>query len=355
MSNTRAAQRRARKASLTTGVDAPQDQIQLQNPVAEHHAAFIFGNAQYCDRVVEQDSAKGETLVICGAGPSLAEDAGTWCRKGDQVWGCNSAMPWLVAQGYPVTHGFTIDQTAHMCAEWESAPPVEYLVASTIHPHLTTLLLAHQRRLTWFHNFVGIKRPPVQYGICLDCEAMVPDVLNEHPECLHARTETRLENYEDWMYMALYPGTVRAGSGLNAVTRAIDVALFMGFARIIVLGADCCLRVRNPLPEGVVPGTLAYTRWLNEEVVMHADGSSALSSGATPVTLQGMIDGRRFLTKPDMSITAVWLEVMRRKLKGRLEVIGDGLPNALRNKSLKYLNRLPALVDSRGRPMQINL
>lgn len=330
-------------------------QITLQNPVANQFPAFIFGNAQFCDRVAEQDSAAGQTLVICGAGPSLAEEAAEWCPKGDQVWGCNSAMPWLVAQGHKVTHGFTIDQTAHMCVEWQSPPDVEYLVASTIHPHLTSLLLAHQRRITWFHNFVGIDRPPVEYGVCLDCNAMIPDVRGEGGDCPHARVDTRRELYEDWMYMALYAPTIRAGSGLNATTRAIDVALFMGFKRIIVLGADCCLRLKAPSPEGAVPGSAEYMRWLEHEVVMHADGSGALSSGATPVTIGGKIDGRFFLTKPDMSITAVWLEVMRRKLKGRLELVGDGLPNALRHKSEKFLRRMPALVDSRGKPVTLNI
>ena len=94
-------------------------------------------------------------------------------------------------------------------------------------------------------------------------------------------------DYEDWLYIQLYPSTVRAGSGLNSVTRAIDVALFMGFARIIVLGADCALRVSQPLPSGVVAGTPAFRRWLEESVEMHADGGSAVASGATETTCGG--------------------------------------------------------------------
>ena len=57
-----------------------------------------------------------------------------------------------------------------------------------------------------------------------------------------------------------------------------------------------------PKPE---EGPEAHNRWLRESVVMHADGGHALTSGATAITLTGVIDGREWLTKPDM-ITELW-------------------------------------------------
>ena len=75
-------------------------------------------NATACERVVETGSAQGQHIVICGAGPSLREHAAEWCPQGDQVWGCNSAATYLQNNGHRITHGFTIDQTSHMLAEW---------------------------------------------------------------------------------------------------------------------------------------------------------------------------------------------------------------------------------------------
>jgi hypothetical protein len=333
---------------------APGQHIVLKNPVREHFKAFICGNATICERVVQAGSAEGQTLILCGAGPTLRDHAEQWCPRGDQVWGCNSAMTWLHTQGYPVTHGFTIDQTPHMLEEWATVPDIEYLLASTVHPHLVQLLQGAQRSIAFFHNYVGIDARPVEYCACGHDHARVADGMA--PTCAHCPCtayEPRRMDYEDWLYIQLYPPTVRAGSGLNSVTRAIDVALFMGFARIIVLGADCALRVSRPLPRGVMAGTPAFRRWLEESVEMHVDGGNAVASGATETTIDGVIDGRYWLTKPDMMITAVWLERWRRKLGRRLTLIGDTLPKALRGKPEAYLDRLPAMVDTQGNPLRL--
>jgi hypothetical protein len=344
----------------------PGQEIQLLSPQVNNYGAFILGNAQFCDRVVEQDSHKGQHLILCGAGPSLADDAAEWIPKGDVVMGCNSAATWLIDNGYRCDFALTIDQNPEMVAEWASAPDVEYILASTAHPHLVEYLLSKGRTLRFFHNFVGIQRPPVSYAMCHGCGVTTDAGTLACPACQGAEMETQTVAYEDWMYMALYPGTVRAGSGLNAVTRAIDVARFMGFSRITVLGADCALRLKSKPPTDYVAGSKEHMDWLRNETVMHADGGSALASNATPVTLGGEIDagtadetvregqGVWWETKPDMMISAVWLEQMRRKLP-ELELIGETLPNALRLKSTAFLSRLPKMVDSSGKDIQFSL
>lgn len=319
-------------------------EIALQNPVASSFPAFIVGNAPHCDYVVEEGSAKGQRLVLCGAGPSLREEITTYAPGADQIWGCNSALPYLVDQGVPVTHGLCVDQTAEMVREWWTAPDVEYLVASTIHPHLTEHLLAHGRKLRWFHNFVGVKKPPVQLP---DDEGVM-----------------RLLSYEDWLYITLYPGTIRAGSGLNSVTRALDVALHMGFAHIDVLGADCYMRVKSRPPDAHIHSP-EFQAWLRNETTMHADGGNALASNQSPLTLGAEIDpgtpddtvrpghGRWYQTKIDLVISAVWLVKMEQHHKGRIQVHGDTLPFALRNKTNAYLARLPGSVSVDGKPIEI--
>jgi hypothetical protein len=368
--------------------------VQLVNPVAHQFAAFAVGNATMCDRVVERDSAKGQHIVICGAGPSLAEEAHRFCRSGyDQLWGCNSALIWLLDNGYQPTHGFTIDQTAHMVEEWYDAPDVEYLVASTVHPHLTEWLQSKGRTLTHFHNFCGMRGDPVEYGVCPACKLAHSPGMETGP-CNQCGGELTVQamTYEDWLYMALFPPTARVGSGLNSVSRAIDLAVFMG-ARMTVLGADCAMRIKSP-PRGTL-GSREHKQWLKQDVVMHADGSDPLRSGATATTMGAEIDTPRnrfvrwfirrtlnvpvlnrirhlpslawglyrldllytprwWQTKPDMAITAVFLSDMADHYGRRLRLIGDTLPNALVGKDRSYLERLPSIVDGKGNVVSFN-
>lgn len=349
---------------MTTSADST---VTLNNPVAEHFPAFVVANATMREEwelarlaevapdavvalaarvasmtpeelfdarralatahgatyMVEEGSAAGQHIVLCGAGPSLAEHIAEWAPQADQLWGCNSAMPWLLAQGYRATHGFTIDQTPMMLAEWASVPEVEYLVASTVHPHLVELLHSRGRTVRFFHNYVGMPGEPVEAA------------------------DGTLLCFEDWLYSGIFPSCVRAGVGLNAVPRAIDVARYMGAARITVLGADCALRLTAPKPDAEM-GSPERQRWLREHTVMHADGGSALASGATPITFGGLIDGRHWETKPDLVITAQALREMADLDPERIRLIGDTLPNALTGQSAEFLARLPKLTNARG-------
>lgn len=325
--------------------------IVLENPVADHFATFIYANSLHCMRVAEMNSAKGQHIVICGAGPTLADHAEEWCRKGDQVWGCNSALPYLVKHGHKVTHGITVDQTPHMIGEWFTAPDVEYLIATSCHPNLAEYLLSKGRGITFFHNFVGLKERPVAFSECRKCKTLYEDLTVKRCKC-GGRVRQGAMTYEDWMYMTLYPPTVRTGSGLNTVTRAIDLALFMGAARISVLGADCALRIPRRPPDAPAnsPERLAWLR----ETVMHADGGDALASGATGITMGGEIDGRYWETKPDMIISAQWLVHMAKKHGRRLKLVGDTLPNALMDKDDAFMARLPKLTGPDGEPMKFH-
>lgn len=344
----RARQKHEKKAGERLRLDEGGQRIKLENPVAQHYEKFIVGNSQYCDNVLEADSRTGQTVVICGAGPSLRDHAAEWCPQADEVWGCNSALTWLIDEGHKVTHGFCIDQTPAMLNEWASAPDVDYLLASTVHPHLTEHLLRHERTLHWFHNFVGINRPAVAY-----CECGHDEDQHDGPCCTRCDEcegyDERAMAYEDWMYTALYPPTARAGSGLNSVSRAIDIAHFLGFERIVILGADCALRLKSQLSPTVEVGSAEHIEWLETQTEMHADGGSALASGATGVTLGGEVDGRWWESKPDLIITAVFLVKMQQAIGAdRLIMIGDTLPNALVGKDDDFLRRLPALTDSDG-------
>jgi hypothetical protein len=256
-----------------------------------------------------------------------------------------------VDNGYNPTHGFAIDQTPELIEEWYSAPKVEYLLASTCHPHLVEYLLDHDRAVRFFHNYVAIDMPDV---IMCECGH---DAAQHDPTCAACdctEYEEVILPYEDWLYVLLYSQTVRVGSGLNSVTRAIDLANFYLADKITVLGADCALRTKSPKPADAYPGSEARRKWLREEVIMHADGGNALAANASELTLGGYIDGRWWETKPDLVISAVFLVKMAEKYP-HLRLIGDTLPNALRDKPSDFLSQLPKLVDSRGNELEYEI
>ncbi len=293
--------------------------IHLANPAADDFARHVAENAEYCTAVVEPGVARGQHLVLCGAGPSLAETI-AYCADGDQVWATNGALPWLIANGHRVTHGFTVNQFAAMTALWSPAPDVEYMLASTVDPALSALVYIAGRPATYFHNAV-----------------LLPE--------------------QDELYAKLYPPTICAGSGLNAVTRALDVADFMGFERITVLGADCCLRV----PPGHPPrssvtaaaGSAEYMNWL-AGTIMHVNGENPIDGGCPPLTLSGVIDGREWVGQADLWITMQWLVRMAKASNGKIRVIGDGLATAMMDKPTAFLDRLPMQVwDSTGKIVKI--
>ncbi len=342
------------EAEEVTAATAPNpvdtSNITLRNPVAAHFASFIFGNATQCDNVFHENSHVGKTLVIAGAGPTLAETAAKFCPRGDEVWGCNSAAVWLHENGHKITHGFTVDQTAHMIAEWASIPPIDYYIATSCNPNLGKMLADAGRTVTYFHNYVGVTGGPVSYAVCQTCEQMTDADMPACPHCGSKDLDSNTVAYEDWLYATLYPVTIRTGSGLNATTRAIDLALFMGFKKIYVLGADCAMKVLKPRPKNAMQGSPEYIRWLTEDVIMHADGGHALASQASSITLEGYIDGRYWLSKPDMMITAQWLRAMKIALGSRLSIIGDTLPKAILGKSDEFVERLPSLIGHDGKP-----
>lgn len=331
-----------RAAVELQSVLSPQDHALLMDTLYEHKTGMAYSSKTFHDLVepyagnyiIEPDSAKGQHLVLCGAGPSLNDHIVEWAPKADQLWGCNSAATWLAKQGYPITHALTVDQTPHMYLEWKDAPEdIEYLVATTIHPHLSEWLANTGRRFRYFNNFVGLKKPPVEWE----------DVTGEK----------RIMGYEEWIYALLFPGTIQAGSGLNTVNRAIDVALHMGFEKITVLGADCAIRTKGQPSKSWALGSPPYLKWLRKNTVMHADGGHALASEATAMVITATIDGRFWMTKPDICISAVWLMKQAKASNGQIELIGDTFPNAIKGKPEEWLARLPRLANSKGETMKI--
>jgi len=290
---------------------------QLTMPNMAHLYTHIKENAPYATRMVQPDQCKGKTVAICGAGASLADNLDMVPTT--HVWACNSALPYLAGRGARVTHGFCIDQGEEMLEphEWGNAYDVQYLIASSVHPKLVRHLLTAKRKLTWFHSYLGIPEPDHWVS-----------PLEDTP------------NYEMYLYRTIYPTSVQVGYGLNAVPRAVCLALFMGYKRIYVYGADCACAPNGPPMHAL--DCPQYVPWM-ERLRMYADGRTAAWYGPKSAIAEAVLDGKRWHTRAYMVISARHLVDLQKTYPGRIEFVGDTLVNASRDKDAEFWDAMPTL------------
>ncbi len=262
--------------------DADLD-LELRNPVFDQIPAHIGANARFRFPVVQRDRVGG-TVYLCGAGPSLRQSLARLKGATGDIWACNSAAPWLVGQGVRVTHSCAVEMSPVMLQTWKDPPPTKYLLASCVHPHLLMFLRERGYAITLFHNFVGFP------------------------------TETDL--------YAQYPSTIVAGMGLNVLTRLIQVADYAGYAKIVVMGADCAL---------------------GRDGSWHMDGSTG--GGKTIMTAK--VNGAIWATHYDLAYSAGTLVHQKRVLGSKLRLVGNTLPVAIlrdrryRRNPRRFLATLP--------------
>ena len=301
--------------------DPPREVMcKLSMPNQSGLYAQIEANAPFAKRMAWGAPGEGKTVVICGAGPTLADEYAT-LPKADAVWACNSALPYLMDRGVRVTDAFGIDQGEAMLAphEWGRTFPVHYYVASSVHPQLVAHLRKARRKLTFFHSYLGLPDPE---------DWVRPDgVPADMP-------------YEMWLYTRLYGNSVQVGYGLNAVPRAVCLALFLGYSNILVYGADCACAI--DAPKMPLMDTPEYRAWM-DGLVMYADGRRASLYGYDAVMAEAVIDGTRWHTRPDMVISARHLIQLCDSYPDRVRLLGATLPNAIRGKGQEFMSRMPAL------------
>lgn len=212
---------------------------------------------------------QGRSLAICGSGPSLEQPTGY-----DEVWACNRA-----AQHVDCTHALSIEPSRVMLDTWADPPVATYFLATTVHPQLVEHVAAHGRPVAFFHS-------------------------------LH----TNRHEDEVLLYARLFPKTALTHTGTNGVCRAVDLALWLGYARIDLYGCDMALGAGR---------------------LLHADGTRY--EGVWWLTTE--IEGRAWVTKPDMLYSAVDLVRLRRVYPERIAFVGDTLLRALQHQPDDVLNR----------------
>lgn len=222
--------------------------------------------------VGERGSAKGQRVIIAGSGPTLTDEE-PWHHllhaAADQIWACNWSLPFLLGRGLPVTHGFAHDGTVGMLEDWPTRYDVHYLVASCLHP--TVLASLKGSPVTFFHSYRGFKG-------------------------------------ELQLYRKAWPPSVQIGNGLNAVNRAVGLALWMGYDRITVVGADCALGAQDAVR-------------CNGQTVEQAYHSRQ------PI-VTGIVQGRIWRTVPDLLFSATDLRGLENEFSA-VQLVGHTLPNAL--------------------------
>jgi hypothetical protein len=186
--------------------------------------------------------------------------------------------------------------------EWSDPPDVTYYIASSCDPALVAHLRAHNRRVVFFHNAVGI----AESG---DDEVAFYKKEWPTPMCM-------------------------VGNGFTVVSRSLGLLRWLGFERVDVYGADCAL---------------------GDDAAAHANGENALQAYGNPLLMQHTIGGRRWVTRPDMLMDAVHLARVARSAGGSVRLLGDTLPVALMGKDEAYLDRVSRVLRPGETPDDIPL
>ena len=308
--------------------------IVFENPAWEQQRGYIESNArQRKIRMLHGGEGAGLTVLICGAGPSLETTYTDVMHRfhPEAVWGCNAALRWLWSTGRDVSHGVSAAGEEGLLDDWQPLPPVQYYVSSGIWPVIPRLLIRRHRKVFFYHVMLG-----------------------------HSVGFPHLEDEAAW-YRRLFPPAlcIPPTGGFNVTNIAVCLAIGMGFSRIIVAGADCCLALDDsdrPDP-GADVGDDAFTErhlaWKSRQR-MYVDGRDAVTAFGPHVVLpEGVICGRRFASRPDMLLSALHLVKLVKQYPRRVILVGDTLPNwLLRHPEETWLEAMPQ-VNAEG--VMVNL
>lgn len=236
-------------------------------------------------RTLRPNMGKGKSVTICGAGPSLSSAD---LPLTTHVWATNSALSWMQDNGKRVTHGIGIDFGADLVDDWKNPPDVVYYLASSVHPDVVKHLLKHKRKLRWFHNYCGMPG--------------------------------ELELYES----KEVPANMLAVTGApNSANRCVILALALGYEKVYLAGADCCLS--------------------GDE--FYADGRTI--PGQNPLIVETELDGKVWKSSLELFLSAVNLVHLQKACGERLVQLGDTFPKALLRQGPEFLANLPKFTDGK--------
>lgn len=254
--------------------------LEFVNPAWAKQKDYVRANARLCRRTLQGGEGHGLSVMICGAGPSLAADFADAhaLMQPDAVWGCNSALQWLWNNEQPVSHGIAVAPEPEILEDMNPFPPVQYYLSSGVYGVLSKLLSNRHRKVWFFHMLLG------------------EDNLGIADEVA-------------W-YRALFPMAlcVPPSGGFNVVNIAVALAIGMRFSQIAVVGADCQLQGDQ----------------------MYADGRTASQAfGKDVVLLKAPLkEGGEIVSRPEMLLSAIHLYDLAKRFP-QVRLVGNTLPTYL--------------------------
>ena len=259
--------------------------IKFVNPNSDNYDRNIRHAASLGLPCYKQDELEGNpTVVVVGSGPSLKDPeviAGIKHYVDEEnalIFACKAAIKILHDEGFKVDYGVSMDPGAHIAAPNKifKAPGTKHIIASSSDPELFEYLKDEQ--VIIFHSATGYEK-------------------------------------EVELYNELFETSTCMGGGYNVVNRAVSAAFFMGAGKIVLAGTDCGWR---------------------KEQEMYADGPA--HRAGVDMSDHGVVDGKEWMTRPDMLASGVALAKLAKKRQGDIVFLGDTLPSKLFLKDDEFLN-----------------
>lgn len=294
--------------------------IKFTNPFFTELGKHIASAAARNLPCVERDMhVKDPGAIVCGSAPSLLQPhilakIRKHVQKGWKIIACKEAIELLRKRKVPVHYSLSMDPTDTQHLKTYLDDGITYLLASSCHPSLFEHVLNGGRPVLVFHSACGwhgnVRRPGTD-------------------EVVHI-TETDL-------YKNMFPNADVMCGGFTVVNRALSMAKYMGFPKVILAGADFGYRA----------GASYYAKGAKQKA-----GNEGIE-----LSDQGKVDGKEWLTRPDLLASAV--TVAKQKKQGHVyQIWGDSLAASLAKKDDKFLDECCQINrpgDSGGHGQGINI
>ena len=314
-----------------------QKKIKFVNPNVGNYS----NNLEYASKIHKEEGVptiyhnqlKGKKVVVCGSGPSLGnnevlDNIRSLKEQGHLIVACKHAIKSLYDRGIAIDWAVTMDPGAHIARPDKKiykAPGAKHIAASTSDPILFRYLRSNLPYKEWLETLTEEEQKSV---LTTDFEAWKKGefVFADVPEQLPAEvfifhSATGLED-EYNLYKQKFDHGECMGGGYNVVNRAVAAMLFMGVSKITLAGTDCGWRQDESFYVDGVP---------------HVDGVDMCDNG--------MIDGKPWMTRPDMLASGISIAKLAKKLPGVFDFLGDTLPSKLAKKDDEFLKRCGDFVD----------
>ena len=280
--------------------------------------------------MVEKNSHAGQNAVICSTGKSIKDKAvlkkvKRLAKKGYVVFGLKETIPYLKDHGVKVTYSVSMDPGGER--QINRTPfdkDVTYCLASSCHPDLYDYLGMKGGKIMIFHSACGhseegykpgmfVQAGPTDFAICPGVHTM---------KTLEGENEftpiVQLVKSEVQIYDEMFPNADVMCGGFTVSNRALALAKFMGFDKVVLAGTDF--------------------GWREKGKSHYSDLVSVDTLDSSYMTDNAQVDGREWFTKPDQLASAV--DIAHKQKAGEIEVLGDSLAAALAKRDDAFLDEI---------------